>query len=115
MHWAVRCIGGYVGEEWFAGFFLGLDEAGGVVKKDIGAESFDGCGFTVVPVRAIEVGVVPVVRCLADAATSVAQDFGEAAVFGSVWIVIAEVPFAEHAGGVAGVFEDFPDGDFIFT
>ena len=42
-------------------------------------------------------------------------NFGEAAVFGTVGVVVAEVPLAEHAGGIAIILEKLPEGDFIFA
>lgn len=43
-----------------------------------------------------------------------AIDFGEAAVFRAVGIVVAKVPLAEHAGGVFGR-EMLTESHFIFT
>jgi len=60
---------------------------------------------------AVKVGIVPEVRGLADSATAVPVDLGKAAILRAVWVVIAKVPFAEHAGLVAVVFEELADGD----
>ena len=39
--------------------------------------------------------------------------FVEAALAREVHFIRAEVPFAEHAGGVAGFFQRVGDGDFV--
>ena len=83
-------------------------------KKDIGAEAFGGDDFAVVKVGAIEIGVVPDVGGLADSAAAVSVNFGEATVLGAVGVVVAEVPFAEHAGGVF-FLEVLGEGDFVFA
>ena len=114
MQRSVRGIEGNVSEEGFV--FLGAlgDELVGLVEKDIGAEAFGGNDFSVVEVVSIKVRVIPEIGSLPHAATAVAVDFGEAAVFGAVGIVVAEVPLAEHAGGVVGG-KMLADGDFVFA
>jgi len=68
-----------------------------------------------VEVGIVEVGVLPVVGCQANAASAVAKNFGEATVLGAEGVVVTEMPLAEHAGVVAVVLEDLPDCDFIET
>jgi len=72
----------------------------GFFEEDVGAEAFGGDDVAMVEIFAIEVGVVPEVGGLADAASAVAKDFFKAAVFWAVGVVIAEVPLSEHGGGV---------------
>lgn len=111
---AVGGVGGDVGEEGFFGGGFGFDEVVRFLEEDVGAEAFGGNDFSVVEVGAVEVGIVPEVGGLADAASAVAVDFFEAAIFGAVRVVIAEVPFSEHCGGV--VFgEVLAEGDFVFA
>ena len=86
-----------------------------VVEEDVGAEPLGWDDAAVVEVSAIEVGVVPDIRGLADATATMAVDLGESAILGAVGVIVAQVPFAEHAGGVAGVFEDLADGDLVLA
>ena len=110
---AVGSIGGDVGEEGLFGFVLGFDEFECFVEEDIGAEAFGLHGLAVFEVGVIEVGVVPEVGRLADAAAAVDVGFLEAAVLRLVGEAVAEVPLAEDAGGVAGLAEVVGDGGFV--
>ena len=71
--------------------------------------------LTVMKIGTVKVCVVPNVRCLADTATAMPVNLGEAAIFGTVGIVVAEVPFSKHAGFIAGVGEHLADGDFVLA
>src|SRR5262245_28516224 len=71
--------------------------------------------MVVVPDRRVEIAVVRSVAAtagigLANSAATVNEDFLEAAAVREVRILIAEVPFAENAGGVTGVAQKFGDG-----
>ena len=95
--------------------FLRLDELFGIVEEHVGAKAGNLLRFAVVPIAAIEVGVVPVIGCLPDASTAVTHDFGVPAVLRSIGIVVAQVPLAKHAGGIAVVLEDLAHRDFVLT
>jgi hypothetical protein len=87
----------------------------GLLEKHVGAETFGGDDLAVVEVMAVEVGVVPQVGRLPDPAAAVAIHLGETAVLGAVREIVAQVPLAEVAGGVAGVLEHLGEGDFVFA
>ena len=89
------------------------DEAVAFAEEDVGAEAFGGDNLSIVEVAAIEVGVIPDVGGLADTTATVAVNFGEATVFGTVRKDVAEVPLSEHPGGIAVVFEHLSDGHLI--
>ena len=112
---AVRCVGRDVGEERFVFRRALTDEALGLGEEHIGAESLGGNHAAVVIVTAIEVGVVPEIRRLADSAAAVAIDLGESAVFGTIWEIIAEMPFAKKPGGIAGVLEHLSERDLVLA
>ena len=102
MKGAVGCIGRDIREEWrvlVCGF---LDEVVRGTEENVCAEALGGNDFSVMKVVSIKVGVVPEIGCLANAAAAVAIDFGEAAIFGAVGVVVAEVPLSEHSRGVFG-------------
>ena len=67
-----------------------------------------GVGRPVVPVAAIKVSVIPVIGRLTDAAAAVPHDFAIAAIFRAIGIIVAQVPFAKHAGRVAGIGKNCP-------
>ena len=106
-------VGAEIDEERLVVVLHLVDEAGGVVEENIGAESLGGGGLAVVEIGAVEIGVVPIVRRLADAAAAVAQDLLEAAVFRAIGVIVAKVPLAEHASVVAGIAENRSQRDFV--
>ena len=115
MHGAVRRVGAEVHEErFFAVFHLG-DEALGIIKKDIGAKALGGHGFAVVKIGAIKVGVVPKIRRLAHAAAAVPQHLLKSAILRTIRIVVAQVPFTEHAGMITAIAKNFADGHLIMA
>ena len=61
----------------------------------------------------VEVSVVPVVGRFGDGATPMAKHLLEASIFRAVRIVVAQVPLAKHAGGVAGLLKDLAQGDCV--
>ena len=114
MERAVGRVEGDVGEEGFLGGGFCFDEFIRLVEEDVGAEAFCGDDLAIVEVGAIEVRVIPEVGSLAYAAAAVTVDFFKAAVFWPVGVVVTEVPFSEHGGGVV-FFEMLADGDLVFA
>ena len=112
---AVRRVERDVGEEGFFGGGLLADEAVRLGEKHVGAKTLGGDDAAVVKITAVEVGVVPEIGRLADPAAAVIVDLGETAVLRAVGVVVAEVPLAEQAGGVAVGFEQLADGDLVFA
>ena len=107
-----RCIGGVrrigckIAEEGLSGFSADVDPLQGAVEKDVCAKAFGALEGSVVPDRGVEIGVVRGVAAragigLADAASAVDEDLVEAALAGLVGLLVAEVPLAENARGVA--------------
>ena len=81
-----------------------------LVEEDVGAVALGLLEGAVVEDGGVEVGVVGGVAAgagvgLADAARAVDEDLVEAAVLGLIGGLVAEVPLAEDAGGVAGGLE----------
>ena len=66
-------------------------------------------------IGAIKVGVIPEIWRLAHAAAAVPQYFLKAAILRAVRIVVAQVPFTEHAGMVAAIAKNFADGHLIMA
>ena len=107
----VRRVGGKVNEE--RPILVLVDELQGVVEPDVGAVAGNLLGLAVAEVDVVEVVVTPVVGPLTDAAPAVAEDVVETLVLRAVRVVIAQVPFAEHAGAVAGRLEHLGHRDFV--
>ena len=85
-----------------------------LLKENVGAEAFGFFDLTIVKVGSIEVGVIPNIGSLTNAASTVAVNFLKATVFRTVRVVVTEMPFAEHGGGVV-LLEMLTEGDFILT
>ena len=62
---------------------------------------------------AVEVGVVPVIGCLADAAAPMPVHLGESPIFRAVGKVVAQVPLAEHSCRVASIRQHPSHGDLV--
>ena len=101
----MRSVGGDISQERF--FRRGgiANETIGLFKEHVAAKAFGSHNFAVVKVSAVKISVVPHVGGLADAAAAVTVDFGVAAVFGAIWVVVAQVPFTKHARLITGIFE----------
>ena len=67
------------------------------------------------PVAAIEISIVPIVRCLSYAATAMSHHFCEPTIFWAERIVVTQMPLPEHSGSVSIVFENLPHGNFALT
>ena len=106
---------GVVGEEGFVAAALdaAFHEGHGCVGENVVAVAFVGLGDVVVFKDGIEVAVAGRSGGLADSAAFVDERFLKALVARAHGVVVAEVPFAEDAGAVAGVAKDFRDGDFV--
>ncbi len=115
MHRAVRGVGAEINEERLVAVLHLGDEALSIIKKHIGAKTLDRHGFAVVKIGAIKVGVVPKIGRLPHAATTVAQHFLKAAILRAVRIVVAQVPFAKHAGVVTAIAENPADGHLVMA
>ena len=111
----MRGVGADVGEEGF--LFRGAvpDETDSEVEEDIRAESPGGDDPAIVPVAPVKVVVVPEVGGLSHSSPTVTIDFGETTVLRSIGEVVPEVPFSEHAGGVAVVLEELSEGDLVLA
>ena len=107
---AVRRVGRDVGEEGLV--FVGLDELHALVEPDIGAEPFETLMLAVDDVGVVEVVVAPVVGRLPNTAGLVIDAVLEAPVFRAVRVAVAQMPLAEHAGGIAVAAEDIGHRDF---
>ena len=107
-------ICGNVGKERLFGIRLLLDELMSLLKENVSTEAFGFFDLAIVKVGTIEVGVIPDIGSLTDAASAVAVNFFKATVFRTVRVVVTEVPFAEHCGGVI-FLKMLAEGDFIFT
>ena len=108
---AVRCIGRDVGEERLV--FVALDKRCRFAKEDVGAITFVFCRHTVAPIGIVEIVVVPPVRALADSAGGVANSIIKTLVFRAQRIIVAEMPFAEHAARIAAFLQYLGDGFFV--
>ena len=115
LEWDVGSVGRDTGEE-------GASAAGpfhprnGLSEEHVGAVAAGLHEAAVVEDGGIEVGVFRGVAAgtgegLADAAAAVDEDLVESAAIGLVGGFIAEVPFPEDAGGVAGGAKDVGEGD----
>ena len=121
VHVFLRAVEGSVGgverdvgkEGLFSSRFF-FDEIVSLAEENVGAESFGGYDFAIVEIVAIEVGIIPEVGGLTDAASTVPINFFKAAVLGTVGVVIAEVPFPKHGGGIV-IGEVLAEGDFVFA
>ncbi len=101
-------VGDIEKEGLFAPAAVLADEAGGALVDEVGEVTLHLHGLESVPqgVGAVEVGVAVKVGV----AEQLAEVFVKAAVEGVVLVLVAEVPFAEGAGGVAGGLEALCDG-----
>ena len=107
-------VRGDVAEEGLLRLLLFANPENGLVKVEVGAESLglnhlaivieDGVVVVVVG----EVGGVRVV--LADPARSMDVHFVESTFVWAIGFLVAQMPFTEDAGGVAGVLEHARDG-----
>ena len=73
MHRSVGRVRGNVGQERLSGSLLRGNEGFRVVEKYVGAKTCCRFDDAIVPVAAVKVGVVPIVRGLANATTTVAE------------------------------------------
>ena len=112
--WRVRSVRRNVSEERFLCCGAFADETFRLAEKHIGAESFRGDDPAIVDVAAVEVGVVPNIGCLPHPAATVTIDLGEASIFGTVWKIVSQMPFAEQPGGITRVPQHGGDGGFVF-
>lgn len=108
--WAVRGVEGDVGEERFARNAAGVHPLDGLIEEEVGAIAFGLLELSVVPERWVNVGIVRRVatrsgKSLTDAAAAVDVNFVETTILWTISLLIAEMPFAENARGVAGGFE----------
>ena len=110
----MRGVGADVGKEGLFLLHRRLDELTCCGEEDVGAEALGRLHLAVVEVVAVEVGVVPQVGGLPHAATAVPVDLSKAAIFRPVGKVVAEVPLAKHARGVAGIAEQLAEGHLVF-
>ena len=109
----VRCIGGDVAVERRS-FFLLLQPAGGLRKKDISAVALGLFESAVVKDGGIEIFIVRRITTaawigLANAPSTVDKHFVKAS---AVWLIsgfVSEVPFAKNASGVACALEDLSE------
>ena len=110
---AVRRVGRQVNEEWLVLLDGLVNELRGRIEEHIRAVAFHFCGLAVFVVGVVQVAVVPIIRQHADRATVVTQHLIESTVFRAKRIVVAQVPFAEHARRVASLFEGGTDDVFV--
>ena len=106
---AVWRIGGDVGEEGFVGFLGLFHPTHGGGEEEVGAVALGFYEGAIVTNGGVEVFVAGDVRtrtfvALADASGSVDKDFIESALVGLIGFFVAEVPFTEDTGSVAGGF-----------
>ena len=94
----MRGVGGDIGKERFV--FVGLDEFHAFVKPDIGAVTGETPVLAVDDIGIVKIVVAPIIRGLADSAGFVVDGVLESAVFRAEGIAVAEMPFAEQAGGI---------------
>jgi hypothetical protein len=91
------------------------DERVGLCKEDIGTKSFRRNDFAIVEIGTVEVRVVPHIGSLSDTASAMPKNFRKTTVFGTIGIIVTEVPFPEHAGLVTSVGKHLTDGNFVLT
>ena len=109
----VRRVGGDVAEEGCVAAVF--DKFFGFVKPDVRAVASEFFRYAVAEVRVVEIGIAPVVRSLVYAAAAVVNDRVKAPVMWVKWIVVAQVPFAKHAGAISRCFEKVCDGGFVLA
>jgi hypothetical protein len=113
VHRSVRRIGAEIGQKRFPFVRIFLDELLRVFKEDIRAMPFCRHWNTVVPVRAIKISIVPVVRGLPHSASAMAEHVLKAPVFRPIRIIVAKVPLPKHPRGIPGIAKDIPDRHFV--
>ena len=94
---------------------LRIDPFHGLPEKHVGAIARGLFEFSVMENRGAEIGVAGSIAATArirlpDSAAAVDEHFIEPAAVGLIFGLIAEVPFAEDGGGVAGAFQHLGDG-----
>ena len=109
-------VGGVEGEVEEEGLlFVFSHKALGFIKPDVGGVAGEfligGCSVFVALVGVVELVVAVVIWGLADASAFVPDDVLEADVLWAARGVVAEVPFANHAGGVACFLKVVSHGD----
>ncbi len=110
----VRGVGRNIGEKRLSPGHTVADVAMRLREKHVRAETLRGHHPAVVEIVAVKIGVVPEVGDLAHAAAAMVIGFREPAVLRAVREVVAEVPFAEQAGGVAVVSEHLGQRELVF-
>src|SRR5665811_1773674 len=92
-------IGGDVTEERIV--FVRFDKVQSFRKEHIGAVTLVFFRLAIVPVGIIKIIVATIIGTLGNSTSPVAYDFMEAPVPGTKRIVVAQMPFTEHAIGVS--------------
>src|SRR5438874_581940 len=92
-----------------------LQPSGCLAEKDVRAIAGRLLELAVVQNRRIEISVARRITAtahiaLTDAARAMDEDFIEPAPVGLIFGLVAQVPFAENASGVTGVFEHLRQG-----
>ena len=87
-----------------------LDETDRLVEPHVRAVSGVFHGLPVMEIGVVEVIVTPEIGRLSHAPTLVGHHVPESPVLGTVGIVVAQVPLAEHGGSVPGLAENVRHG-----
>ena len=115
MHGSVGSICAEIYKKRFFAFLYFTNKALGIIKINITTETFDWNCFTIMKVGAIEICIVPVVRCLAYSAATMSQDFLEPSIFRPVRIVITKVPLPKHARMITTIPKDLSNRYLVMT
>ena len=107
-------IQGNVGKERLVFLCGTFDEVVGLLEEDVGAEAFRFFDLTIVEIGSVKIRVVPDIGSLANASAAMTVDFFKTPVFGTIGIVVSEVPLTEHGGGVV-FLEMLAESDFVLT
>jgi len=113
MHRRMGCAGRDQSEKRLILIHAFLDEAHGLVEKNIRAKAFRCDHHTIVQVAVIKIGVIPQIRGKAERAALKAIDLLKPLIFRTVGIIVTEMPLAEEPRSAARVGENFGDRNFL--
>ena len=107
----MRRVRRHITEKWTLS--VAFNKRHRLLKPDIGAVAIIRLFRAVSKVGIVKIVVTPVIRRLTDTAAAVVEGFFKPSVVRPERIIIAEVPFAEHAGFIAVAPENIRHRDFI--
>src|SRR5690606_16600612 len=91
-----------------------FDEFQAFLEENIGNIALVFLGCAVVPVGIIKVIVSPIIGSLLYTSPAVAHHLLKATVLRTEWIIVSQMPFTEHAGGVSVLRKHLRQQGFVF-